>query len=91
MTGEVGVSGYEAMTFAEVMLVLKGYNNRLLNEYRQTRLLMFMMAKMWGDPKKGVKTPEELWPLPGDKEVGKQMTADEIAALFEKLKNKDNG
>lgn len=75
------------MTFSEVMLALRGYNDRLLNEYRQTRLLMFMMAKMWGDPKKGVKSPEEMWPLPGD-EV-KAMDKNDIAELFEQLKRKD--
>ena len=87
MTGEIGISGYDSLTFSEVMLVLKGYNERLLNDYRQTRLLMFMMAKMWGDPKKGVKSPEELWPLPGDEK--KAMKAEEVAELFERLKGKD--
>jgi hypothetical protein len=88
VTGEIGISGYDGLTFSEVMLILKGYNDRLLNEYRQTRLLMFMMAKMWGDPKKGVKSPEELWPLPGDE--NKAMTEDEIGDLFDRLKN-NNG
>jgi hypothetical protein len=81
------VADYDAMTFSEVLLVMKGYNERLLGQYRQTRLLMFMMARMWGDPKKGVKTPEELWPLPGD-EVGR-ITEDDIAKMFDKLKKKD--
>ena len=87
MTGEIGISGYDSLTFSDVMLVLKGYNDRLLNEYRQTRLLMFMMAKMWGDPKKGVKSPEELWPLPGDER--KAMKEQDIADLFERLKRSD--
>lgn len=87
MTGEIGVGDYDSMTFSEVMLVLKGYNDRLLNDYRQTRLLMFMMARMWGDPKKGVKSPEELWPLPGD--VQKTMNKEDIAELFDRLKKTD--
>jgi hypothetical protein len=81
------VDGYDAMTFSEVLLTMKGYNERLLTQYRQTRLLMFMMARMWGDPKKGAKTPEELWPLPGD-EVAR-MTEDDIAKMFDRLKKND--
>lgn len=87
MTGEIGLTGYDGMTFSEVMLAIRGYNDRLLNDYRQTRLLMFMMAKMWGDPKKGVKSPEEMWPLPGDE--NKVMDKNEIANLFENLKRKN--
>ena len=59
----------------------------MLNDYRQTRLLMFMMARMWGDQKKPVKSPEELWPLPGDENTA--MKTEEIAELFERLKKKD--
>lgn len=51
---------------------------------------MFMMAKMWGDPKKSPKTPEDLWQLPGD-EVKGQMNEDDIAAIFEKLKMEQDG
>lgn len=79
------------MTLVEVLLLIKGYNERLIGQYRQTRLLMFMMSRMWGDPKKGPKSPEELWPLPGDSETSSGMSKDEIAELFERLKNKDNG
>jgi len=46
------------------------------------------MAKMWGDPKKSPRTPEDLWELPGDEKKG-QFNADEMASIFEKLKNKD--
>ena len=78
------------MTFREVSLIISGYTDRVVNQYRQTRLLMFMMAKMWGDPKKSPKTPEDLWQLPGD-EVKEQMNEDEIAAIFEKLKMEQDG
>ena len=78
------------MTFREVSLIISGYTDRVVNQYRQTRLLMFMMAKMWGDPKKSPKTPEDLWQLPGDEAKG-QMNEDEIAAIFEKLKMEQDG
>jgi hypothetical protein len=78
------------MTFREVSLIISGYADRVVNQYRQTRLLMFMMAKMWGDPKKSPKTPEDLWQLPGD-EAKAQMNEDEIAAIFEKLKMEQDG
>jgi hypothetical protein len=87
VTGEIGLPDYDAMTFSEVTLAMKGYSERMLGQYRQTRLLMYMMARMWGDPKKGPKTPEELWPLPGD-EVSK-LTEDDIAQMFDRLKKKD--
>ena len=73
------------MTFGEAVLLMRGYNDRLIGQYKQTRLLMFMMAKMLGDPKKTPATPEQLWPLPGDTQAG-QMSENEIAAMFEKLK-----
>lgn len=74
-----------------MQLIVQGYGERVINEYRQTRLLMFMMARMWGDPKKPVKSPEALWPLPGDDEGSGKMSEDEIAALFDKLKKGKNG
>lgn len=84
------MGNYDAMTFAEAMLIVQGYNDRIIFQYKQTRLLMFMMAKMWGDAKKSPKSPEDLWPLPGDK-VTKQMDNDEIAEMFRKLKEKEKG
>ena len=91
MTGEIGAQDYDRLTFREVQLIIKGYGDRVVNDYRQTRLLMFMMARMWGDPKKPIKSPEALWPLPGDEEDRTGMTSDEIAALFDKLKAKKDG
>jgi len=78
------------MTFREVSLIISGYADRVVNQYRQTRLLMFTMQKLWGDPKKSPKTPEDLWQLPGD-EVKGQMNEDELAAIFEKLRQENDG
>jgi hypothetical protein len=74
-----------------VQLIIKGYGERMVNEYKQTRLLMFTLARLLGDPKKPVKSPEAMWPLPGDDEDKGGMSKDDIDALFEKLKKDKNG
>lgn len=48
---------------------------------------MFMMAKMWGDPKKTPNTPEDLWKLPGD--ANTSMTEEDIAQIFANLRSKE--
>jgi hypothetical protein len=58
----------------------EGYNEKKIDHYRQTRMLMFTMVRVWAD--KGPKTPEELWPLPGDKE---KITEDETKSLLERF------
>jgi len=50
---------------------------------------MFMMAKMWGDPKKVPDSPEALWRLPGEADAG--VTDDDIAEMFRKLQAKEQG
>ena len=69
-------------------LIIAGYSERLIHDYKNTRLVMYMMARMWGDPKKSPKTPEELWALPGDDIKNAQMSENEIGELFAKLKEK---
>lgn len=88
VTGEIGRHDYDSLTFREVSLIIEGYSERLIHDYRNTRLIMYMMAKMWGDPKSSPRRPEDLWELPGDEKKG-QLNADEMASIFEKLKNKD--
>ena len=46
--------------------MLKGYNEKKVDNYKQTRLLMFTMVRLMGDPKTAPKTPDALWELPGD-------------------------
>ena len=48
-------------------LMIKGHDEKKVDTYRQTRLLMFTMVRLLGDPKSSPKTPEALWELPGDK------------------------
>lgn len=62
----------------------KGYENKKVDNYRQTRLLMFTMVRLMGDPKTAPKTPEALWELPGDEVTG-SMTDDEMREIFKRL------
>jgi hypothetical protein len=48
--------------------MLRGFNEKKVDGYKQTRLLMFTMVRLMGDPKTAPKTPEALWQLPGDEE-----------------------
>jgi hypothetical protein len=64
---------------------MKGHQNRRIDDYRQTRLLMFTMVRLMGDSKNAPKTPEALWQLPGDdvKQLG--VSDDEARELFKRL------
>lgn len=88
MTGEIGRTDYPSLTFREVMLIIRGYEERMVHDYKNTRLLMYMMARMWGDPKKAPATPEDLWKLPGDEPTGP--SEQDIAEMFRKLRAKDS-
>lgn len=65
-------------------LMMKGHEEKKTDGYRQTRMLMFTMVRLMADSKTAPKTPEELWPLPGD-ENPKQISDDEIRQLFKRL------
>jgi len=63
--------------------MLKGFNEKKVDGYKQTRLLMFTMVRLMGDPKTAPKTPEALWELPGDeKEKPKD---EEYRQIFNRL------
>lgn len=64
--------------------MIKGYNERRVDAYRQTRLLMFTMVRLMGDPKTAPKTPEALWQLPGDEDQG--LSEDDMREMFKRLK-----
>ncbi len=87
VTGEIGIQDYDGLTLRETMLIIEGYQERILQGYRQTRLLMFMMVRLWGDPKKAPDNPEDLWRLPGEED--KRMSDEDIAAIFAKLRTKE--
>ena len=63
--------------------MMTGYQEKKVDSYRQTRLLMFTMVRLMGDPKTAPKTPEALWELPGDeKEKPKD---EEYREIFNRL------
>ena len=64
-------------------LMMKGNELKKVDTYKQTRLLMFTMVRLMGDPKTAPKTPEALWELPGDEKSG--MSDDEMKEIFKRL------
>jgi len=65
--------------------MIRGSENRKVDTYKQTRLLMFTMVRLMGDPKTAPKTPEQLWELPGDDDDNKAISDDEIKEIFKRL------
>jgi len=64
-------------------LMIKGHQEKRLDRYRQTRMLMFTMVRLMGDSKSAPKTPEALWPLPGDED--NKPTDQEYREIFNRL------
>lgn len=64
-------------------LMLNGFKQKKIDQYKQTRLLMFTMVKLMGDPKTSPKTPEILWPLPGDEDP--KVDEQEYREIFKRL------
>jgi hypothetical protein len=64
----------------------KGHQDKKVDSYKQTRLLMFTMVRLMGDPKSAPKTPESLWPLPGD-ENPNQINDEDYREIFKRLSN----
>ena len=64
-------------------LMLNGYQDKQIDTYRQTRLLMFTMVRLMGDPKSAPKSPEAMWELPGDEKQG--MTDEDMRELFKRF------
>lgn len=66
--------------------MIRGFEDKKVDEYKQTRLLMFTMVRLMGDPKTSPKTPEQLWQLPGDENV-KEIDKEEYRQIFKRLRN----
>jgi hypothetical protein len=66
-------------------LMIKGFEDKRIDQYKQTRLLMFTMVRLMGDPKTAPKTPEQLWELPGD-EVTTKVDEEEYREIFKRYK-----
>jgi len=65
--------------------MVNGHKAKKVDDYRQTRLLMFTMVRLMGDSKSAPKTPEALWPLPGDEVGAAGVTEDEMREMFKRL------
>jgi hypothetical protein len=60
-----------------------------VEEWRRTRAVMYVMAKIWSDPKKAqITTPEAFLPLPGDAPGQGALTDEEIKDAFAALREK---
>ena len=66
-------------------LMVEGHQDKKVDLYKQTRLLMFTMVRLMGDPKSAPKTPEALWQLPGDLENSGKMNDEEMREIFKRL------
>ena len=67
-------------------LMIKGHEEKKVDTYRQTRLLMFTMVRLMGDPKSAPKTPEAMWNLPGDGELKSGLSDEEAREIFKRLR-----
>jgi hypothetical protein len=76
---------FYAMSARHLSLMLKGNQSKKIDSYKQTRLLMFTMVRLMGDPKTAPKTPEALWELPGDEESTNAISDDDIKEIFKRL------
>jgi hypothetical protein len=65
--------------------MIRGNERKKVDAYKQTRLLMFTMVRLMGDPKTAPKTPEALWELPGDEHIENVMSEDEMREIFKRL------
>jgi len=64
--------------------MLKGYEDKKIDSYKQTRLLMYTMVRLMADPKSAPKSPEQLWKLPGDEDFS-QINEEEYREIFKRL------
>jgi hypothetical protein len=76
---------FYSMSAYHFSLMIKGHQEKKIDTYRQTRLLMFTMVRLHGDSKTSPKSPEELWQLPGDEESKSGLNDDDIKELFKRL------
>jgi len=65
--------------------MIRGSESRKVDTYKQTRLLMFTMVRLMGDPKTAPKTPEALWELPGDENNANVLSDEEMREIFKRL------
>lgn len=76
---------FYSMSPKNFSLMAKGFEDAKVDNYKQTRLLMFTMVRLMGDPKTAPKTPEALWQLPGDEKSGNMISEDDMREIFKRL------
>jgi hypothetical protein len=76
---------FYSMSPRHLSLMMKGYQNKKIDLYKQTRLLMFTMVRLHGDPKTAPKSPEALWQLPGDELESNGLNDNDIKEMFKRL------
>jgi hypothetical protein len=64
--------------------MLKGFEDKKIDSYKQTRLLMYTMVRLMGDPKSAPKSPEQMWKLPGDDDIA-EINEQEYKEIFKRL------
>ena len=70
------------MTLEELDLLIRGYKEKQVEDYRKLRTIVYTMVKLMGDGKK-IGTPEQFWELPGDKV--NQISEDEREDLLKRF------
>lgn len=64
--------------------MIKGFEDKKIDTYKQTRLLMYTMVRLMGNPKSAPKTPEQLWKLPGDEDIT-EINKEDYREIFKRL------
>lgn len=77
------------MSLADIMLAHLMYHEKEVEEWKRTRSMMFIMVKLWGDPKKTPATAEEFFPLPGD-EAKTEIDEETLLKQLEEFKKVHN-
>jgi hypothetical protein len=75
------------MSLSSLLLAHDAYVEKEIADWNKTRHLMYVMVKLWGDPKKSMSM-EELMPLPGDKVIDEAAYEKEV---LEALKQFNGG
>ena len=74
---------YYDMPLVDVVEAYKQYRDGEVEQWKQTRLVCFVMARSMGSK---ISSPEELLPLPGDERVSSEITDEEFLAFNELIK-----
>jgi hypothetical protein len=76
---------FYSMSPRHLSLMIKGHQDKKIDNYKQTRLLMFTMVRLHGDSKTSPKSPEALWQLPGDEIEPDGFNDNDIKEIFKRL------